>query len=157
MATWTVSGIGSNSTGRFTFPPNTETTDKSYTVTYDDGQGGTGSTSVTVPSCGSSVLPTCNITCEGSLGAGSTEIIATLNSDRTIPSRTIINCTVRVYYNQLSGTKTYTDIDVTINSGTNTGFNKKNVSSAVSIDSYCIKTTGIFSDNEYNYSYATCH
>lgn len=51
MATWTVSGLGSNSTGAFTFPANTGTTDKSYTVTYDDGNGNTATTSVTVPAC----------------------------------------------------------------------------------------------------------
>lgn len=51
MATWTVSDIGSNSTGIFTFPANTGTTDKSYTVTYDDGNGNTATTSVSVPAC----------------------------------------------------------------------------------------------------------
>lgn len=51
MATWTVSGLGSNSTGSFTFPANTGTTDKSYTVTYNDGNGNTATTSVTVPAC----------------------------------------------------------------------------------------------------------
>lgn len=51
MATWTVSDIGSNSTGSFTFPANTGTTAKSYTVTYNDGNGNTATTSVTVPVC----------------------------------------------------------------------------------------------------------
>ena len=51
MATWTVNGIGSNSTGSFTLPANTGTTDKSYTVTYDDGNGNTATTSVTVSAC----------------------------------------------------------------------------------------------------------
>ena len=51
MATWTVSDIGSNSTGIFTFPANTGTTDKSYTVTYDNGNGNTATTSVSVPAC----------------------------------------------------------------------------------------------------------
>ena len=54
MATWSLS-IGSthesNSTGSFTIPANTGSTPQTYYVQYNDGEGGGGSTSITIPVC----------------------------------------------------------------------------------------------------------
>ena len=52
MATWSIDGGASiDSNGVATFPKNETTSDKTYTITYEDDGGCTGSTTYTVPKC----------------------------------------------------------------------------------------------------------
>lgn len=95
MGTWTIGGIGSNSTGSFTIPANTGSVSVTYNVTYDDGDGGGGSTSITVPACPEPELTTNSISLYPSM-VENVRISIDVNS--TYPVASSVTCSGQYTY-----------------------------------------------------------
>lgn len=152
MATWTVNGIGSNSTGSFTLPANTGTTDKSYTVTYDDGNGNTATTSVTVSACSRTrniIICSTGTTSENKL------VLHLAAQDHRIPIGTSIKCLFDVVYiHRTDDSSGHTLVELTLEGGST----YDEVVTEVSLDtyivkSYCYASKGVDSDDTYYYVY----
>ena len=151
MATWSIEGIGSNSTGSFTIPANTGSTPLTYSVQYDDGNGGGGSTTITVPVC-SGTKQTNTIRIDAV--QDSNTIMFTLHADYA-PTSTIAcggNCYYTVYQNGSSLNSKITwskTLDVGVRGAT---WNVP-IDNLDSVVDACISTHGISSDDTYVYKY----
>ena len=83
MAKWSINGDASiDSNGVATFPKNTGTTDIEYTITYEDDNGCTGSTTYTVP-YGQDCRPTCTYGLSASSNECKKATITTVNYNVT--------------------------------------------------------------------------
>ena len=160
MATWSLS-IGSshesNSTGSFTIPANTGSTPQTYYVQYNDGEGGGGSTSITIPVC-SETKKRNNVIATFSAIEGTGRITISLSADYAVTSTIRCSGTYSYVYNVGSGTAQTTSnwsgkiptnehaVEWTV-----TANNLKN------LGTICISSPGVASDDTYDYVYSpTC-
>ena len=160
MATWSLS-IGSshesNSTGSFTIPANTGSTPQTYYVQYTDGEGGGGSTSITIPVC-SETKKKNNVIATFSAIEGTGRITLSLSADYAVTSTIRCSGTYSYVYNVGSGTAQTTSnwsgkipADEHAVEWTVTANNIK------ALGSICISSTGVASDDTYDYVYSpTC-
>ena len=160
MATWSLS-IGSthesNSTGSFTIPANTGSTPQTYYVQYNDGEGGGGSTSITIPVC-SETKKRNNVVATFSAIEGTGRITLSLSADYAVTSTIRCSGTYSYVYNVGSGTAQTTSnwsgqiptnehaVDWTVTANT-----------LQNLGTICLSSPGVASDDTYDYVYSpTC-
>ena len=159
MGTWTIEGIGSNTTGEFTLPANTGSVAVIYNVTYDDGDGGGGSSRISVPACSASELIENNISASiASIATGSSFV--TINVASKYPVESEITCNGKFTYNYKNGgvtgsTKSSWSATIPINeTSTSTTVSAPNVTN---VTNYCFDSLSVNKDTTYKYTcYPTC-
>lgn len=149
MAKWTIEGIGSNSTGSFTIPANTGSTPLTYSVQYDDGNGGGGSTTITVPVC--SGLPTNNIVIKYRI-ATTDKIILALAAD--FPVTTGVHCSGFFTYKKTTGDNALYAWTIVIPVGQSGASNVFDAPDFGTFVSCCIQSQGVIDDDTYHYNYS---
>lgn len=150
MGTWTIEGIGSNTTGSFNIPANTGSTSLTYEVQYDDGNGGGGSTSFTVPACGKKT----NIIKIDAIQVSNTMM---LNLVAAYAPTSTITCGGECYYTAYqNGSLLQSKItwSKTLDVGVGGASWNVPIDGLNSVGGSCISIPGIASDDTYDYQYA---